>query len=93
MKPTPAPYQGQAWPQHAVPGEISVRHGTVAVPALTSASKDRILRPRRLVCMTFGRRVPPASGIPKDGKCATSRTRRESAPESRPSPPPGPTRH
>ena len=43
MKPAPAPYQGQAWLQHAVPQKISVRRGTVAMPALTSASQDRIL--------------------------------------------------
>ena len=54
VKPAPAPYQGQAWPQHAVPREIYVRRGTVAVPALTSAPKDRVQHPRRLVCTTLG---------------------------------------
>ena len=49
VKPTPAPYQGQAWPQHAVLRKISVRRGTVALPALTSAQQYRVLRPRQLV--------------------------------------------
>ena len=53
MKPTPAPYQGQAWPQHAVPGKISVRRGTVARPALTSAPQYRVLCPQQLVCTAW----------------------------------------
>ena len=70
MKPAPAPYQGQAWPQHAVPGKISVRRGTVALPALTSAPKDRILHPRRFVCAAQRQQIPPVSETPGDGKYA-----------------------
>ena len=73
VKPAPAPYQGQAWAQYAVPGEISVRRGTVALPALTSAPQDRILRPGRLVYTAQRQRVPPVSETPGDGKYATSR--------------------
>ena len=86
VKPTPAPYQGQAWPRHAVPQKISVRRGTIAMTTLTSAPQDRILHPRRLVCTAQRQRVPPVSETPGDGKRTTSRTRWEPAKSAEPSP-------
>ena len=79
MKPTPAPYQGRAWPQHAVPRKISMRHGAVAMPALTSAPQGRILHPRQLVCTAWRQQGPPVSETSGDGGRTTSRTHQESA--------------
>src|SRR3954465_13614334 len=65
-------YQGQVWLQYVVPEEISVRRGTIAILALTSAPASRPcshvgphVRP--------GRRVPLVSGGTKDGESTRRR--------------------